>query len=1044
MDFRSRQDVMERRGRKEPTLYDEWLSEERPESLPVQQHFQTKSNPAKSRRSGSTAGLSVSSPTTAAARPHLSAHQDHGSGAMQFANAGPVAAPASAVPALNHSARSKHVASGSAKAKSISSRPANSDAIDAPSPSSDPFAADSAWRQDSEKRKPATRTSSGGIPKSKGILGRRSSKGNPGAVQQLSSSPNMHESHTRPRTRTLDERRTFEPSPTRGLQAPRQRIGSVSSSASHQGMDHSASIPPLTSSPITSSTERAHTPNQEQHAVNDATSTSTNALSKRIQSLMTALNGRMNGTAYFRRDLNAPWTQAYCFIQEQSGSLLYESHAGDGTHRLLIPDLRGCHVDFRSEDYVPYIVVRPPHSPQEIHLRLLNQHDFDSWLAVLLTWHHKGYRSLQTASVAPPTVPPIPTTSNARHSSGARSISPRSRNRANSDRSRRKSAVMSLKEAPVIKIGKMIFWDADISYNGNTSIGQPGTGRPQAFRMQSYGSRRWRRISAQLRENGELKLHADIDNSLISVVQLSQLSRCAIQRLDPSVLENEYCIAIYPQYTSSSTDSIAALRPIFLSLENRVLHEVWFVLLRAFTIPQLYGPQLSDEDEGENQGQGRDFEKLLAETTTDMFRMERALSIRVVEAKLYPITPNDVGSQPVRQAQISRPEQFGYHVEVLLDNETRAKTAIKYEGLNPLWGETFDFADLPPVLTSASVVIKRRPPDAHKTLQDGRSMQDIYGFSNDAHGGFSGVNFDVTCGKVEIYLDELAAANEVDKWWPVVNMFNQRVGEVLVKARADEGVVLMARDYQPLHDLLHNFANGLTLQLAQIVPSELRRLSDCLLNIFQVSGRAGDWVMALVEDEIDSIHKETPITRLRYAGRIGSNDTNDNLGSGGGHSDRELMVRDMNKNATLEANLLFRGNTLLTKSLDSHMRRVGRDFLEEALASRLTEICDKDPDCEVDPNRVPESEVARNWKKLIFLTSEVWKGIIAAKQKCPIELRRIFRHIRACAEDRYGDFLRSVSYSSVSGFLFLRFFCPAVLNPKLFGLVKGKSFLPAS
>ena len=609
----------------------------------------------------------------------------------------------------------------------------------------------------------------------------------------------------------------------------------------------------------------------------------------------------------------------------------------------------------------------------------------------------------------------------------------------------------SLKEAPVIKIGKMIFWDTNVGYSAvsasSTNVGQPSLNRPPAYRMQSHGSKRWRGISGQLRENGELKLHSDADNSLISVVQLSQLSRCAIQRLDPSVLENDFCLAIYPQYTSSQASSQPGfIRPIFLSFENRILFEVWFVLLRAFTIPQLYGPQIpgATVPEGDEEEGNQDLENMLATTTTDMFRMERTLNIRIVEAKMHPPasearTP-DSGFTSGKQSSNGKSE-YGYYAEILLDNETRGKTVVKYSGLSPLWGEGFEFLDLPPVLTSASVAIKRRPPDsAHAREQyESKLVHEAYGFGTDQHGGFTGLTFDVTCGKVEIYLQELEEDKEIEKWWPIINQYNQRVGEVLIKARAEEGVILMQRDYQPLSELLHRFSNGITLQIAQMIPSDLKRVSDCLLDIYQVSGRISDWLMSLVEEEIDGIHKETPISRLRYSRRVGSDAGGENSGMASTHSDRELIVRDMNKNAALEANLLFRGNTLLTKSLDTHMRRVGREYLEQALSAKIKEIADKDPDCEVDPNRLsPNQDPDRNWRRLMTYTQDLWKAIINSRNRCPIELRTIFRHIRACAEDRYGDFLRSVSYSSVSGFLFLRFFCPAVLNPKLFGLVKGE------
>ncbi|KAF2764071.1 Rho GTPase activation protein [Teratosphaeria nubilosa] len=745
------------------------------------------------------------------------------------------------------------------------------------------------------------------------------------------------------------------------------------------------------------------------------------ANARRIVHLMKTMNGRMSGSVVFRRGVSQPWSQSFCYVQEDTGSLMYEPRGGEDVHKTLIQDLRGWRVIPNVEDETPYLEVTLPGYEDEIHFKVQTQTDFDAWFAAFMWW--------QTQSTS--------SSAHGRDRAGS----------TNSDR-RRSAAPNHQKEAPVIKIGKMIFWDTNVAFSisGETSLSPPTTARPQAHRTQSYGSRRFRRISGQLRENGELKLHSDADNSLISVVQLSQLSRCAIQRLDPTVMDNDFCIAIYPQYTagSNSNHQPGFVRPIFLSLENRVLHEVWFVLLRAFTMPQLYGPPRHEDEETDGQ-----HDSGMHSSTDEMFRVERSMSIRIVEAKMYPPTSvpptNEAGfsggHNQGTQAAV-KPEQHGYYAEVLLDDETRGKTAVKHEGLTPLWGESFEFQDLPPVLGSASVVIKRRPPDNVYVRQQNESKlaHEKHGFTNDQNGGYTGITFDVTCGKVEIYLQELEEQKEVEKWWGVFNMYETRVGDVLIKARAEEGVILMAKDYQPLSDLLHHFSNGLTLQIAQMLPGELKRLSDCLLNIYQVSGKAGDWIQAMVEEEIDGIHRETPISRLRYSRRVGSEGSGE--GPGYGHkeptnSDRELIVRDMNKNATLEANLLFRGNTLLTKSLDTHMRRVGREYLEQCLAAQIHEINDKDMDCEVDPNRVSsQTDLDRNWRRLLGFTQDVWKAILAAKSQCPVELRTIFRHIRACAEDRYGDFLRTVQYSSVSGFLFLRFFCPAVLNPKLFGLLK--------
>jgi hypothetical protein len=721
--------------------------------------------------------------------------------------------------------------------------------------------------------------------------------------------------------------------------------------------------------------------------------------------------GRMHGILSFRAVANASWTSGYCAINVATGSLIYQAKGEPAAAKTLIPDLRGCHVRtlFDSELQSTYLSVSTFSSGLGIQLKPHVNETFDSWLAALLCWQPIRPKGVQNKRTKPQSV-----------AIGDRRLADRRRN----------SESTVQREAAIIKVGKMLLWER-LAASGTRP---PSSQRASTYRQQRALSSSWQKVSCTLQENGHFKLYTESDVTLMSCIQLSQLSRSAVQQLEPSVLDDEYCIAIYPQYAALSiSESIS--RPIFLSLESRVLFEVWFVLLRAFTIPELYGPEsAASEDLGRSQS--------LASSgptpTADMFRIERLLSLRITEAKLKSVKADDA-SKNKKQSKTQTthpgiPIVSDYYTEVLLDGEIRAKTAVKIKTATPFWREDFTFADLPPVLSNASVVVKTlNPAQKDWTL----IAHGPYSLDSDLNplsilSDLEVSSHDATCGRVDLRLDELEPGVDIEKWWSILDDRDQAVGEMFMKVRLEETVILMSHEYEPMSQLLHSFPNNLTVNMAHFLPLELNQLSEILLNIYQVSGQAADWISALVEDEIDGIHADSSVSRFRYTSRIHSNDSKD---SG---QDREAIVRDLGRSATIEANLLFRGNSLLTKALDLHMRRLGKEYLQETIGERLRDVDENDPDCEVDPVRAqrPE-EVERNWRNLIALTSHFWKSISNSASRCPAELRLIFRHIRACAEDRYGDFLRSVTYSSVSGFLFLRFFCPAILNPKLFGLLRG-------
>ncbi|KAI9805718.1 MAG: hypothetical protein M1833_005211 [Piccolia ochrophora] len=578
----------------------------------------------------------------------------------------------------------------------------------------------------------------------------------------------------------------------------------------------------------------------------------------------------------------------------------------------------------------------------------------------------------------------------------------------------------SAKDHAIVKVGKLLLWDRRAL--ATSDVAAIKTKRLQKRRGASPQTGPWQLVSCVLRDNGELKLFNETDVTLVSVLQLSELPRSAVRRLDRTVLSKDCCIAISPHFLRTHGKP-SFEHNIYISLDSRVLFEVWFVLLRAFTVPEFFGPESSDSSD-EEIGALQSSSDSVESSVSDLFRVVSSLHLRIIEAKLRPPRPR---TTPESKVDGEDHTVGSYFVEVVLEDEVRARTIIRHDTNSPFWREEFEFPDLPEGLSGASVNLEREDiqtsyedPTTSKIVSDGqRSRQ-----TRSTH-----------CGRVDIRLHEDAYSqlDEPERWLALVDGHSDVIGDVLLKFRSEKVVVLTSSNYEQLCTLLRDSAGRLTSDLAQSArPGLLQRLSEVLLDIYQAFGLVGEWLNQLVDCELQSSLRDSPLMKFRQ-----TTSTEPSSESSSPAMDREQILRDLNKLAVSEANLLFRGNSLLTKALELHIKRVGKEYLENTLGERLREIDERDVNCEVDPMRLTfPGDVDRNWQHLVKLFRGVWNSIRDSAEQCPQEMRLLFAHVRKRSEAHFREILRTVSYSSVSSFLFLRFFCPAILNPKLFGLIK--------
>lgn len=178
-----------------------------------------------------------------------------------------------------------------------------------------------------------------------------------------------------------------------------------------------------------------------------------------------------------------------------------------------------------------------------------------------------------------------------------------------------------------------------------------------------------RRVKSILKDNGTLNILAEAairgeEELLLYSIQLPTLQRSAIQIIHPSLSSQPYCLVIYARLreTGSRTYELRKM-PIYLALESRLQMEVWYVLLKCYAMPELYGPASTDPN--------------------DSFRCHRSLSLKVVEGRRL--------HRPVSAGDSIREKEMDTYCEIFIEGDIRGKTSVKRNTLRPLWAEDFEF-----------------------------------------------------------------------------------------------------------------------------------------------------------------------------------------------------------------------------------------------------------------------------------------------------------------------------------------------------------------